>query len=167
MWSTYSSVPCKKNGANLPKSPEAQYLYHSLSLPLHLSFYLSLSISVSFKSRLQDSQLNAIEWFFVAQKALALTELSPSLSFACLTKMTNAGMRGTLRSKCVTTESFLLQLIWIAFLVDEVLIHHIRIGNCTQFTKTPNSSDRPLCSAPAVFGLIAFQRLAFSQRTLT
>ena len=103
MWSTYSSVPCKKNGANLPKSPEAQYLYHSLSLPLHLSFYLSLSISVSFKSRLQDSQLNTIERFFVAQKALALTELSPSLSFACLTKMTNAGMRGTLGCEWVTT----------------------------------------------------------------
>ena len=102
MWSTYSSVPCKKNGANLPKSPEAQYLYHSLSLPLRLSFYLSLSISVSFKSRLQDSQLNTIERFFVAQKALALTELSPSLSFACLTKtMTNAGMRGTLGCECV------------------------------------------------------------------
>ena len=107
MWSTYSSVPCKKNGANLPKSPEAQYLYHSLSLPLHLSFSLflslSLSISVSFKSRLQDSQLNTIERFFVAQKALALTELSPSRSFACLTKMTNAGMRGTLGCECVTT----------------------------------------------------------------
>ena len=75
---------------------------HSLYLSASLSISLSISISVSFKSRLQDSQLNTIEQFFVAQKALALTELSPSLSFACLTKtMTNAGMRETLGCECV------------------------------------------------------------------
>ena len=44
MWSTYSSVPCKKNRTNLPKSPEAQYLYHSLSLPLHLSLSIYLCV---------------------------------------------------------------------------------------------------------------------------
>ena len=51
-------------------------------------------------------------------------------------------------------------------ILDATVFEHVgNGGNGTQFTKTPNSSDGPLWSAPAVSGLV--ERLRFSQRTLT
>ena len=146
----------------------------SLSLPLSTSSPLFLSLSIYLcvfqKSTARfPAQYNRA--VFCCSESFGVNGTLP-FSLVCLFDKDdkcwdegNAGM--WMRHNCWGTQSFWPQLIWIAFLVDEVLIHHIRIGNCTQFTKTSNSSDRPLCSAPAVFGLIAFQRLAFSQRTLT